>query len=251
MGNTENSNNRIQVIERAVAILRALRDNPSGLSLGKISKQVSLPRSTVQRLVNALKTERMVISLDARGGWVLGPELQTMVQKSNWNIIDAVRPSLFELSQKTGETVDLSVYRGAGMIFLDTVSGNQRLAANVSVGDVFPLTTTANGMAALSLMTDSKVEKLAAREWEMSKRASDMNEFLYKIRRVRSSRFSYDLEEHTKGVCAIGIGFLDWRGDPHAISVPIPATRYSENKGRIETELLTLEKSIKHLVSLQ
>ena len=39
----------IQVIARAAAILRVLRDSQGGLSLGQISRQVDLPRSTVQR----------------------------------------------------------------------------------------------------------------------------------------------------------------------------------------------------------
>ena len=46
----------IQVIARAAAVLRALRDAPSGLSLGALAEATGLPRSTVQRIVAALKT---------------------------------------------------------------------------------------------------------------------------------------------------------------------------------------------------
>lgn len=241
--------NRIQVIERAVSILRVIRDSQAGLSLGKIANQVNLPRSTVQRIVTALETERMVISSDKRGGWVLGPELQTMVQKATWNIVDACRPELFELSRRTGETVDLSVFRGVGMIFLDTIAGNQRLAAMVSIGDIFPLTSTANGRAALSLMDNKKIESLIKLELGNTISQSEISSFIKKIELVRLSGFSYDLEEHTKGVCAIGIPFKDWSGNAHAISVPIPATRYKENKSMIEKELKNLSMNINHLIS--
>lgn len=62
----ENGRNSIQVIGRAAAILRALKDNQSGLSLGQIAREVALPRSTVQRIVAALHQERLVISESGR-----------------------------------------------------------------------------------------------------------------------------------------------------------------------------------------
>ena len=48
--------NGIQVISRAASILRALRDEPDGLSLGQIATRVELPRSTVQRIVRSTAT---------------------------------------------------------------------------------------------------------------------------------------------------------------------------------------------------
>ena len=45
--------NEIRLIARAASILRALAEEPSGLSLGQIAKQTGLARATVQRLVGA------------------------------------------------------------------------------------------------------------------------------------------------------------------------------------------------------
>ena len=50
----------IQVIGRAAAILRACSAGTAGQSLGDISKTVSLSRSTVQRIVNALVKEGLL-----------------------------------------------------------------------------------------------------------------------------------------------------------------------------------------------
>ena len=61
----------IQVIARAAAILRAL--GREGMSLGALAKQTGLPRSTVQRIVDALAAEDFVEAGDAgvRLGWGL------------------------------------------------------------------------------------------------------------------------------------------------------------------------------------
>ena len=57
----------IQVIARAAAVLRALKDSQTGLSLGQIADRVALPRSTVQRIVAALIDERLLIATRAAG----------------------------------------------------------------------------------------------------------------------------------------------------------------------------------------
>lgn len=62
MSQNNSSKQGIQVITRAVNILRALEGRPEGLSLSAIAKEVALPRSTVQRIVGALSDEGFLIS---------------------------------------------------------------------------------------------------------------------------------------------------------------------------------------------
>lgn len=51
---------RIQVISRAVNVLKSIGSKPDGMSLGEIAKQIYLPRSTVQRIVAALEEEGFI-----------------------------------------------------------------------------------------------------------------------------------------------------------------------------------------------
>ena len=62
-----NDKSQVQVIARAATILRALEEENAGLSLGQIAQRVNLARSTVQRIVAALETEKLVIA--AVTGW--------------------------------------------------------------------------------------------------------------------------------------------------------------------------------------
>ena len=66
---------QIQVIARAASILRALEDEPSGLSLGQIAQRVNLARSTVQRIVAALAAERFVIAASPTARVRIGPTI--------------------------------------------------------------------------------------------------------------------------------------------------------------------------------
>ncbi|WP_224703933.1 IclR family transcriptional regulator [Devosia aquimaris] len=242
------SRSGIQVIARAAAILRALKDKPTGMSLGQIAEQVGLARSTVQRIVAALQTERLVIATGPTGGLRLGPELQALAGAARYNIVESCRLLLSELSQRTGETADLSVLRAGGMIFLDQVPGTHRLRAVSSVGEVFPLTTTANGRACLAMLDNDKAEKLIRQELSRRQRSESVADVMATIEQVRQSGLAYDLGEHTEGICAIGIAFRDWVGDIHAVSVPVPAARFEAQKQPVEAALRGLKPELARLV---
>lgn len=229
--------NGIQVIARAAAILRVLREDSTGMSLGQIAERVKLPRSTVQRIVGALQEERLVIATGSGGGIRLGPEITALSEATRYSVVDACRQALSELSQRVDETVDLSVLRGTGMIFLDQVPGTHRLRTVSSVGDVFPLTTTANGRAVLAMLPEEKARTLAEKEWTRRGMPDGWDDLSRVLDQVRAHGLSYDLDEHTDGISAVGGGFRDDTGELHAISVPIPSSRFPDKKTLVETAL--------------
>nr|WP_232310083.1 MULTISPECIES: helix-turn-helix domain-containing protein [Francisella] len=57
-----NKDKKIQVISRAINVLKSISNEPGGMSLGDIAKKVELPRSTVQRIVAALEAEGFIRS---------------------------------------------------------------------------------------------------------------------------------------------------------------------------------------------
>lgn len=227
----------IQVITRAAAILRVLKNAQSGMSLGQIAERVGLPRSTVQRITSALAEEKFVISDVNGGGLRLGPELGALAGNEPYNIVEHCRLLLTELTQKTGETTDLAVMRGIGMVFLDQVPGTHRLTTVSKVGEVFPLTTTANGKACLAHLPAEEAIKLIRNEWDRNGAQSDLNTFLAELAQIRSDGLAYDLDEHSGGVSAIGFCFTDWGGGLHAISVPVPSSRFESQRPVIEAAL--------------
>ncbi|MDD9908323.1 MAG: hypothetical protein OXR62_01410 [Ahrensia sp.] len=155
------------------------------------------------------------------------------------------RPYLEQLSEETGETIDLSRYHRSAMIFVDQVQGRHRLRAVSSVGEVFPLTTTANGLAALSIMSDQDV--IEATEAECIVRRIDTSALIQKLNEIRSMGMAYDIDRHTVGISAVGFAFVDRFKVIHAISVPIPSSRYDEAHQKVEAALLSVQDAIVQL----
>ncbi len=154
----------IWLIARAAAVLRALKDRQTGLSLGQIAERVGLPRSTVQRIVAALIDERLLMATRA-AGVRLGPELQSLAEAARYGTVELCRRHLNALMLETRETVELSALRGGQMVFQDQAQGSHRRRAVSLVGEHFPLTTTtANGRAALAILTEPEAETQARAE---------------------------------------------------------------------------------------
>ncbi len=227
----------IQVIARAAAVLRALKDQPGGLSLAQIAAAVGLPRSTVQRIVQALAEERLLIAAGT-SGVRLGPELLALAGAAQDSAVDRCRPVLQRLADTTGETVDLSILRGGRMIFLDQVPGRHRLRAASAVGEVFPLATTANGRACLARLPEAEARRLVQAE------GADWAAVQPRLAAIGAGALAEDAEDHTPGIAALGFAFADLGGSLHAISVPVPAARWGAVRATVAAALAAARADI-------
>ncbi len=226
----------IQVIARAAAILRICKSSDVGLSLGAIAKEVKLPRSTVQRIVNALVAERLLQNSNSIRSIRLGPEIYALAENSRSSVLKIAHPFLKKLSEQTGETVDLAVFKRDHMVFIDQVAGSHRLRAVSAVGDKFPLITTANGRAALSLLSESELLTATA--------APPTKKLLAQLASVQKTGIALDKEEHSIGICALGTAFKDISGAIYAISIPMPAIRFLANRKAFEQQLLQTRQQL-------
>lgn len=218
----------IQVITRAADILRALENEHNGLSLTQISKKVSLPRSTVQRIVNALTDEQFLVAASRNARVKLGPAVLRFAFGTSFDFAGFVRPHLEKLSEKTNETVDLSMQRSNRMVFVDQIAANHRLSAISEVGESLPMFSAANGKAALSLLNDQEITELVTGTFtkETANTVGSIPDLLAQIDTIRESKIAIDDQEHVEGICAIGTAFIDPFGRIFAASIPVPAVRF-------------------------
>jgi DNA-binding IclR family transcriptional regulator len=241
-----NDKSQVQVIARAATILRALEDENAGLSLGQIAQRVNLARSTVQRIVSALETEKLVIAATPNGRVRLGPTILRLAASVRSDFISLARPFLVRLSDELHETVDLSTVKKDHLVFIDQVIGSQRLRTVSAVGETFPLHCTANGKAYLAQLDDRAVEALIGRSYETRtpKTLTRMDALLAELKSVRHAGVAYDREEHTQGICAAGVALQDPLGNSVAISVPVPSQRFADRKTHIAERLIATKRAL-------
>ena len=230
----------IQVIARAAAILRALEGETKGLTLGQIAQKVQLARSTVQRIVDALSAEQLLIPATPTAGVRLGPTLVRLASSAAVEFDQIIRPLITGLSQSLGETVDLSVLKRDLAVFTDQIQGAHRLRAVSAVGDTFPLHCTANGKAMLSLLPQDRIDYLLSRPLTRftDNTTTKQAALLSQIKTCQRTHVAFDREEYTEGICAVGTAFTDPVGRIAAISIPVPTTRFKRIERLIIDKLL-------------
>jgi DNA-binding IclR family transcriptional regulator len=224
----------VQAIARAGAILRALESAPAGLGTSELATATRLPKSTVHRLVTALAEEELVAqSGDGRAR--LGSGITRLATAGREALSEQLRPVLLDLRRQLDETVDLAVLDGAAVRFVDQVPAPHRLRATSAVGELFPLHCTANGKALLATISSEQVKALLPSRLERftSATVSSRAQLIAELAQVREDGVAFDREEHTEGICAVGVS-LD-AGSTAAISVPVPAQRFYGREKELAT----------------
>lgn len=228
----------IQVISRAADILKLLKEDTTGLSLGKIAKRVELPRSTVQRIINALISENFVAVAGEQGGYVIGPEIILMANSAKLDVPKLLNPFLMRLSKETNETVDLAIFKTDQMEFVDQVVGSHRLRAVSAIGDRFPMTVTANGKAVLALLNKDRIKQIFLQEQANKTIQCSYTEFCAELTEIRRTGYAIDRDEHTPGISAVGVAF-NIGEQFYALSIPAPTHRYDKSDQEFARRLLS------------
>jgi DNA-binding IclR family transcriptional regulator len=246
--------NQVQVIARAAHIMRALEGEDAGLSLGQIATRVGLARSTVQRIVASLESEKLLIAASPTGRVRLGPAILRLASSVTGDFVARARPHLLRLSVELRETVDLATVRRDHLMFIDQVIGSHRLRTVSAVGETFPLYCTANGKAYLAELDDDAVMRLIGKTFERRtpKTLTRLSDLIKDLQQVRQTGVAFDREEHTLGICAAGVALRDLLGNYVAISVPVPAPRFYEHQTLIAERLLATKRSLQeHFVAAE
>ena len=235
-----NERQGVQVIARAAALLRALEKHPDGLSLGELARALALPRSTVQRIVDALDREGLVIAASAASGVRLGPALLALAAATRFHIAEVARQTLEALAKECGETVDLSLADQDKVVFIDQVAGTHRLTAVSALGVSFPLHSSANGKAVLAAMDDSEIARLKRRLRLVAMTPNTITSWAKlerEIATIRASGLATDNEENSLGISALAIAIRSPSGEIAAISVPAPTQRFASTQTKLAAAL--------------
>lgn len=228
--------NGIQVIRRAVSVLRELENAREGLSIGDIAERLGLARTTVQRITASLLEEKLLMPGGSRGYVKLGPLLVRLGSNARLDMMAVAEPVMVALSRELGETVDLSVLSGHSALFIGQVAGRKRLSAVSYVGERFPLHSTANGKAMLCALKAAQRQKLLGGHLVRETPATivDPTKLESAIATAKTARVAFDHEEHTQGVSAVGTWFSDSSGHIYALSLPIPTVRFGDGLAFVE-----------------
>jgi DNA-binding IclR family transcriptional regulator len=204
----------VQSVERAFAILKALSVAPAGVS--ELADMVSLPKSTVARLLSTLEAIGAVDRVEEGTDYQIGQGLVelTGARDASATMVVAVRPYLAHLADALGEAVGFSVPEGYNMHFLVQVESPQPVQVRDYSGLAFPMHIGPAGMCVMAQWPLEEVQRYLSRPLEAytAKTVVDPERILARLEQTRELGYAWVDEEFAEGLTSVASPVFDGSG---------------------------------------
>lgn len=231
MDSTESARqNRIQVIDRAAALLEAIARYPDPVSLKVLSADTGLHTSTAHRILASLIANGFV-ERSAAGHYRLGTRLLRLGARLHGNIDLRVvaLPVMERLRDRLGETVNLTLREGDEVVYVEKATPNRMMHVQQLIGSRAPLHVTAVGKMMLGAGGEEACAAYARRTNLPAYTRNTINalpRLLDEARQAVRNGYALDNEEAEIGVGCIGVLIHDHSGNVAAgLSVSAPFER--------------------------
>ena len=225
----------VQSIERAFSVLRCLSGGAAGVT--DISERVTLPKSTVSRMLSTLEDIGAVEQVSAGGPYRLGPGLLQMAAAvlPSRTLVDAARPHLVELTDLTGEATGLSAIEGRSVHYLDQVESQNAVQVRDWTGQRIPLHVVPSGLVLLASSPRTFVDGYLDRPLERSTSHTVVDHKLIRkrLREIVADGHAWVFEEFLDGINSIAAPIHDGSGSVvAAVHAHGPTYRFPGKKDR-------------------
>lgn len=205
------------VLERSLAILELLVEQPCGMQVSVIARQLDLPVSGVHRQLRELARLGYVRQLRDQGDYALTLRLAALglgfLGRSG--VTDVAQPILDRLAAVSGELVRLSVLDGCGLVWVAVAQGatvGLRYDPGREQGMSVHPASTAGGQALLSTMTDDQVLALVGETGlrpegmqETSRAPVTISDLLVALDETRKRGYSIAVNSYIEGMGAMAV----------------------------------------------
>ncbi len=119
----ESGGSSVQVIDRALGLIKAISESDRPLTAVELAKTVKLNRSTAWRILATLEQHGLV-ERDTETGlrYVLGYFVSDLAARSHHDsLVRMARSTLLRLAESTGEFISLAVPQRLGIVYVDFV----------------------------------------------------------------------------------------------------------------------------------
>jgi DNA-binding IclR family transcriptional regulator len=226
---------RVQVLDRALEILRVLGESQSDCSLAELCAALKLHKSTVHRLMMVLEQHRLVDKHSDTGRYRLGLRLFELGSKaiSVLDLRERSRPFLDQVLRETQETVHLCILDEGEVLYLEKLEPHRSVRLASRVGRRVPAYCTSVGKAILAELPEAEVDSII-RPLGLKRITPNTittpSALKEELRKIRTRGYSVDDEENEEGVKCVGAVVRDYSGRPvAAISASGPAFRVSKS----------------------
>ena len=196
---------RIQSVERALAMLDILAKSPRPQTIPELAKTMDINRATAWRLINTLLEFELVEKDDESGRFMVGSGAFKLAASTHTNTMSRkARPVLERISTLFGASAFLEIAARGELIVLDQI--RMDLPEDLDLAGLqVPLNCGSVGKLYLASLRDSELETYLSSKLESLTKytITDPAELRTQVLQARISGVAYNYQEHNEDWCGI------------------------------------------------
>jgi DNA-binding IclR family transcriptional regulator len=232
----------VKSADRTLDLLEELALATSPLTLGDLSRALSIPKSSLHGLLRTLERREWVESDDSGLRFRLGVRaLQLasshLAQDRDLRIVHA---AMDELWKRTGETVQLGRLAGADVVYLAQLPARHPVRLASTVGERLPAHATALGKALLAARDGAELRRILRPPLVAltDRTLTEWGPLEASLTAARERGVAWDDEEVSSGLTCMAVAVPATGLPTHAVSVSVPTFRLSDDLRREIPDLL-------------
>jgi len=227
----------VRAVDKALRILESLGRESGDLGLVELSRELTIEKSTLHRLLGTLEARGFVRRDPLSLRYSLGIrmlELGTAVTARS-ALGRAAAPVLDRLAVRSRQTVNLAVLDGDEILYVAKRESPEPLRLTVEVGRRLPAHCTALGKAMLGFRPAAEVRRLFGRRKRLRRftpnTITDPRELIEHLKEILGTGVAVDREELVPGLRCLAAPVLDFTGYAvAAMSISAPAVALGEER---------------------
>lgn len=204
-------------IEKAILILELLGKPPFEYKATDISKALSMNRSSVHRMLQALQKHAFAVQDSRSGVWRIGPAAYHVGSSYLYleNHLPLVNDILVEISEKTKESVGIAVKDGDKIISIFEIEVHQPNKLNDMPGRYFPPNKGCYGKCLMAYQPQAYIDRILSEsvfEKTLPNILTTKDELLAEYAKIREQGYCISIDEKGIDILGVGIPIFDTHG---------------------------------------
>lgn len=195
-------------VDWTLDIVEFLANQTRPYGINELSRELGITTNAVFRVLRRLTERGYVETTVDRGGYQLGTRFFSLGMRlyTRFELRNRAHPHLEELARITGETCQLHVPNGTGMLVIDVAHPAKDFFLQVVPGAHMNFHANAFGKAVLAFLPAKRTLKMLPKTLEpLTGQTLTTHEALQtELESVRNTGLAYDREEYVRGVHCIG-----------------------------------------------
>ncbi|HTS34041.1 MAG TPA: IclR family transcriptional regulator [Candidatus Solibacter sp.] len=241
-------------VERALAILEAVAQEPDGLSNATISRKLQIPKSSASYILRTLEAQHYLNREEATGRYRVGLKILSLSRGalSGLDVREVALPIMRHLMEKTSLTCHLAILDGPDAVYIEKVEPPGFIRMDTWVGRRMRVHATSVGKALVAHIPQERLERILSEsgmEKRTAKTITTQPKLLKELEKVRTQGYAVDDEENNIGARCVGAPVFNQHGQIEA-AVGLSGTVNQVNPQTMARIVDALKDAARH-VSMQ